>query len=307
MDLSPFTPAGATASLAVTSSTGRVALTQAPTNTTELTVIVYNSGSNDAFVKFGTVSVTATTGNMPVPAGTQVQFSVPNGTAAYIAAITASSTTTLKITSGTGTLYASGGGGSGGAGSSVTIINPVDANGNVKVAIVDSSGTAITYNANVTPADNLANTAGSPVVAFNLVWDGSTWDRAPGTSTTGATVSALPYPPGATPYTATATGTTGATTATLAGASSVTTYICGFSIRANATAATTGNATVTGVITATLNFTQWTAPAASGLGITEMIFVPPVPASGTNQSIAVVSAAPGSGGVVSVTAWGYKL
>lgn len=116
-----------------------------------------------------------------------------------------------------------------------------------------------------------------------------------------------PYPIGAVPYTATATGTTAATTATLAGAASVTTYICGFSIRANATVAATGNATVTGVITATLNFTQWTAPNASGLGITEMIFSPCVPASGTNQSVAVVSAAPGTGGVVSVSAWGYKL
>lgn len=120
-------------------------------------------------------------------------------------------------------------------------------------------------------------------------------------------VAATPYPSGAIPYTATATGTTGATTATLAGAASVTTYICGFSIRANATAAATGNATVTGVITATLNFTQWTAPNASGLGITEMIFAPCVPASAANTSIAVVSAAPGTGGVVSVTSWGYKL
>lgn len=127
-----------------------------------------------------------------------------------------------------------------------------------------------------------------------------------GTNTIGTT-GQLPYPVGSTPYTATATGTTGATTATLAGASSVTTYLCGFSIRANATAAATGNATVTGVITATMNFTQWTAPNASGLGITEMIFAPCIPASGTNQSVAVVSAAPGTGGVVSVSAWGYKL
>lgn len=120
-------------------------------------------------------------------------------------------------------------------------------------------------------------------------------------------VSATPYPIGATPYTATATGTTAATTATLAGSASVTTYLCGFSIRANATAAATGNATVTGVITATMNFTQWTAPLASGLGITEMIFSPCIPASATNTSVAVVSAAPGSGGTVSVSAWGYKL
>lgn len=113
------------------------------------------------------------------------------------------------------------------------------------------------------------------------------------------------YPAGATPLTASATGTTGATTATLAASVSVTDYICGFSIRANATAAATGNSTVTGTITGTLNFTQWTAPLASGLGVTEMIFNPCVPASAVNTAIAVVSAAPGTGGVVSVTAWGY--
>lgn len=116
-----------------------------------------------------------------------------------------------------------------------------------------------------------------------------------------------PYPDTAAPYTASATGTTGATAATLAGAASVTTYICGFSIRANATAAVTGNAVVSGTISGSLNFTQWTAPTASGLGITEMVFMPCVPASGTNTSIVVTSAAPGTGGVVSVTSWGYKL
>ena len=113
------------------------------------------------------------------------------------------------------------------------------------------------------------------------------------------------YPTGATAETASATGTTSATTATLATGASVTTYICGFSIRANATGAATNNATVTGTVTGTLNFTQWTAPLASGLGVTEMVFQPCVPASAINTSIAVVSGAPGSGGVVSVTAWGY--
>lgn len=127
-----------------------------------------------------------------------------------------------------------------------------------------------------------------------------------GTATIG-TVGQLPYPVGSTPYTASATGTTGATTATLAGASSVTTYICGYSIRANATAAATVTNTITGVITATLSSIMWIAPLASGIGIDEMIFSPCIPASGTNQSIAVVSGAPGSGGTVSVRAWGYKL
>lgn len=115
------------------------------------------------------------------------------------------------------------------------------------------------------------------------------------------------YPTGAIPLTASATGTTAATTATLAGTSGKTTYVCGFSIRANATAAATGNATVTGTITGTLNYTQWTAPLASGLGINEQVFTPCVPASTTNTGIAVISAAPGSGGVVSSTAWGYQL
>ena len=121
-------------------------------------------------------------------------------------------------------------------------------------------------------------------------------------------VNQFEYPDGATPVTASATGTTAATTATLPGVSGKTTYLLGFSIRANATAAVTGNATVTGTITGTLNFTQWTAPLASGLGVTEPNLGPRgIPASGTNQAIAVVSAAPGSGGIVSVTAWGYQL
>ena len=116
-----------------------------------------------------------------------------------------------------------------------------------------------------------------------------------------------PYPLTAVPITASATGTTAATTATLTAVSGHTTYICGFSIRANATGAATGNATITGTITGTLNFTQWTAPLASGLGVTENTFSPCVPASAVTTSIAVISAAPGSGGVVSVSAWGYSI
>lgn len=115
------------------------------------------------------------------------------------------------------------------------------------------------------------------------------------------------YPNGAIAETASATGTTAATTATLATNTTTTTFICGFSIRANATAAATGNSTVTGTVTGTLNFTQWTAPAATGIGLTEMTFSPCVPASAVNTAIAVISAAPGTGGVVSVTAWGYQL
>jgi len=114
-------------------------------------------------------------------------------------------------------------------------------------------------------------------------------------------------PAGATQITASATGTTAATTATLSGTSGKTTYICSMSVRANATAATTVTDTITGVIAGTLSRTLWVAPLASGLGVDEMVFNPCVAASGTNQAIAVVSGAPGTGGTVSVNATGYQM
>ena len=120
-------------------------------------------------------------------------------------------------------------------------------------------------------------------------------------------VASAPYPQGATPISASATGTTNPTTATLAASASQSTYICGLSIRANASAAATGNATVTGPVTGTMNFTQWTAPLASGIGLVEETFYPCVKSSAVNTAIAVISAAPGSGGTVSVSAWGYQM
>jgi hypothetical protein len=121
------------------------------------------------------------------------------------------------------------------------------------------------------------------------------------------TRSASQYPAGATPITASATGTTAATTATLAGTSGKTTYICSLSVRANATANTNVTNTVTGVITGTLSRIMWVPANTSGLGIDEQIYSPCLPASGTNTGIAVVSGAPGTGGLVSVNATGYQL
>ena len=130
---------------------------------------------------------------------------------------------------------------------------------------------------------------------------------APPTAAAPFAVAPNPYPLGAVPITASATGTTAATTATLTNVSGHTTYICGYSVRANATAATTVLDTVTGVITATLSSYLWVAPAASGLGVDEQVFSPCIPASAVSTSIAVVSGAPGTGGLVSVKAWGYSL
>lgn len=121
------------------------------------------------------------------------------------------------------------------------------------------------------------------------------------------TTSEVPYPTSAVPVTISAVGTTGVTTATLPAVANKTTYITGFSILANATAAVTGNATIVGTISGTMNFTQFVAPVASGIGNVSATFSPAVPASTTNTAIVVNSIAPGAGGVVSVTAWGYQL
>lgn len=194
-------------------------------------------------------------------------------------------------------------------GGAVTIANGADVAEGSTTDAPASTPTGVAAATTISLLKSLVNNVISAIPAgTNLIGDVNVRQGGTALSATNPLpVAGNPYPVGAVPYTATATGTTGATTATLTGASSVTTYICGFSIRANATAAATGNATVTGVITATMNFTQWTAPLASGLGITEMIFSPCIPASATNTSIAVVSAAPGAGGTVSVSAWGYKL
>ena len=112
-------------------------------------------------------------------------------------------------------------------------------------------------------------------------------------------------PAGANPITVSATGTTAATAATLAASTTRRTFICGFSARSNATAAVTGNLTIAGV-TGTMNFTHWTAPTASGLGVTEATFYPCVPSSAVNTGIVITSPAAGTAGINSVAAWGYQ-
>ncbi len=117
---------------------------------------------------------------------------------------------------------------------------------------------------------------------------------------------ASPYPVGAVPVTASTTGTTAATTATLPANASAKTWICGVQIGSTATAAAAGNATVTGVVGGTLNFTMGTGLSPAVVN-TNIPFSPCLPSSAINTGIAVVSAAPGSGGVISVSAEGYQL
>jgi hypothetical protein len=63
---------------------------------------------------------------------------------------------------------------------------------------------------------------------------------------------------------------------------------------------------VTGLAGGTLHFSQFTQAVATGMVPVEPPMGNPcIAASGVNQAVAVVSAAPGAGGVISVSAWGY--
>jgi hypothetical protein len=81
--------------LAVTTSSARVALGSA-----DGSALINNTGAVTVYVKFGSVAVTAATTDTPILAGQTVNLSA--GVNAYIAAITASGSSNITITTGTG-------------------------------------------------------------------------------------------------------------------------------------------------------------------------------------------------------------
>lgn len=88
---------GPTASISVTSTTGNVAIA-----TAQPQLLLTNIGSTICYIKTGTDStVEAAVTDMPVLANSAIVITRP-AQHDYIAAITASSTTTLKITQCTG-------------------------------------------------------------------------------------------------------------------------------------------------------------------------------------------------------------
>jgi hypothetical protein len=91
----PFTPGG-NFSISVTTTTGRVATTGAG-NVMRLA----NVSSTECFVAFGTGSVNATTSGFSMPGNSQV-FVASSDAITHVAAITASGTTTLRISRGDG-------------------------------------------------------------------------------------------------------------------------------------------------------------------------------------------------------------
>ncbi len=121
-------------SLAVTSASGSVAL---PAGNFGGNITLLNVGSVEAFVAFGPNTITATTANESVPGGGARCFGITNQT--FLAAITSSSTTTLRVSQGSGPCDVSmGGSGGGGGGGDATAANQV-----TEIARLDSILTAV--------------------------------------------------------------------------------------------------------------------------------------------------------------------
>ncbi len=151
----------------------------------------------------------------------------------------------------------------------------------------------------------------------NALVGGVVYTSTPATLTTGQSVAiqssarggvllGSQYPAGAIPVQASAVGGSAATSATLATGAAVTTFLCTLSVRSNANVASTGTVVIAGPAP-TLSYAHWTAPLATGVGVTEMVYDPCVPASAVNTTIAATSPAPGTVGTVSVVLTGYQL
>ena len=104
-----FTPETGAARLDVDTSSDRVALPKAVNPTAGTTVRVFVEGTDTVFVNFGTVAVTATIGadkavgtGIPCAGGRETGFRLKDGSATYIAAITAAGTSTIYVTMGDG-------------------------------------------------------------------------------------------------------------------------------------------------------------------------------------------------------------
>ena len=123
---SGFTPTPAYATLSVGATSSRVAL---PSGTV---VIVYNTGSNAAFVQLGGPGVSATSGNDVIQPGSWLAFTV--GMSTYLAAIETAGTTTLNLSGGAG--LPAGAGGGGGSGGSV----PTGSAGSPNASVVSVQG-----------------------------------------------------------------------------------------------------------------------------------------------------------------------
>lgn len=142
---------------------GTTAISAAFNSKTNAVMLMCDEGCS---VSFGTSSVTATTSNYLLQQGVPYVFgAVPSG---FVAAIANSAGNTA-------------GGGGAAIATNSTIVSPLDANGNVKESLYDSSGVALTYNAN--GQATMANSA--PVVIASNQTANALWGQ-------GAVAAAVP-------------------------------------------------------------------------------------------------------------------
>lgn len=124
--IAPWGPIGNTVSLSVTNTTGTTALGWVgASHTAPPTAWVCNTGANTAYVAIGNSAVAATTASFAIPAnsgGAPICAALAVNSGTTIAAITASSTTTITVQTGIGSplsglgIGSGGGGGGGGTG-----------------------------------------------------------------------------------------------------------------------------------------------------------------------------------------------
>jgi hypothetical protein len=94
--MNPFTPGGS-ATLAATTSSGRVALDTHG----GMQVLIFSAGTAVTFIKFGDSTVTAAVTDIAIPSGFNRIFTIPPG-ATHVAGITGASTATVYFTRGDG-------------------------------------------------------------------------------------------------------------------------------------------------------------------------------------------------------------
>lgn len=174
------------ASLAVTSTTGNVAL---PAGTSGGTITILNVGTKEAFVFFGGSAVTAATTNESVPAGSGRCFSISSQT--YVAAITAGSdTTTLRISQGSGPCAVSYRGSAGTVAGGVDVGSTLVGGGTTARVLYDNAGVlgeyAVSGTGSVCMTTSCSMTTPALGVATATSINGNTITTGTGTLTLGA-------------------------------------------------------------------------------------------------------------------------
>jgi hypothetical protein len=176
--------------------------------------------------------------------------------------------------------------------------------------------TVVTGNVSNASSGVASTSTNVPVVGYNYVWNGTTWDQATGVVVGPTTlanslsmVQNSQYPVNSvtttpTPITGRGTGSTGAVVGTLAAASTATTYICGFDVSAIGGTAAVGPVVVAGLVGG--SFTYQMSSAATAVLLTRS-FSPCIPASAVNTTITVTTTADGTASAVDVNVSGYQL